>query len=202
MDILSKLFGSAARVKLLRLFLLNADIVYDAPMIAERAKVSSATARREALAFERIGLVRRRSFLRPLARGGKKRTQGWALDERFPYLSELYGLLVNIPPLRSNEIVRRLSRVGRIKFLVLSGIFIQNPDSRIDLLLVGDNLKNGALENAMRALEADVGKELRYTAFETEQFRYRVGVYDRLIRDVLDYPHQTVVDRLNVQMPR
>jgi hypothetical protein len=198
MDILSRLFGSGSRVKLLRLFLLNTDSAFDVEEVARRAKVSPATVRREIAMFERIGLVRRRTIFRELSRGGKKRVQGWMFYDKFPYYTELYRLLVNIPPLGSGEVVRRLSRVGRIKLLVLSGIFIQNPDSRVDMLIVGDQLKTGALENVMRALEADVGKELRYTAFNTEQFRYRLGIYDKLVRDILDYPHETVVDRLGI----
>ena len=198
MEILAKLFGSGSRVKLLRLFLLNTDSAFDVQEIAKRAKVSPATVRSETAMFERIGLVRRRVIFRDMARGGKKRVQGSVLNDKFPYFTELYRLLVNIPPLGSSEVVRRLSRVGRIKLLVLSGVFIQNPDSRVDMLIVGDQLKSGALENVMRALEADLGKELRYTAFNTEQFRYRLGIYDKLVRDILDYPHETVVDRLGI----
>jgi hypothetical protein len=198
MEILAKLFGSGSRVKLLRLFLLNTDTAFDAQEIAKRAKVSPGTVRAEVAMFERIGLVRRRVMFRELSRGGKKRVQGWVFHDKFPHFTELYRLLVNIPPLGSGEVMRRLSRVGRIKLLVLSGIFIQNPDSRVDVLIVGDGLKSGALESVMRALEADVGKEIRYTAFNTEQFRYRLGIYDKLVRDILDYPHETVVDRLGI----
>jgi hypothetical protein len=43
-----------------------------------------------------------------------------------------------------------------------------------------------------------MGKEIRYSAFETGEFQYRLGMYDKLIRDVLDYPHETVLDKLGV----
>ena len=50
--------------------------------------------------------------------------------------------------------------------------------------------KQVALEQRIakgEALLAELGRELRYASFTTEDFKYRVGVYDRLIRDVFDF---------------
>jgi hypothetical protein len=58
-------------------------------------------------------------------------------------------------------------------------------------------MKESRLKSAIRDLEAHIGHELRYAAFSTADFTYRLGVYDRLIRDILDYPHQIIVDKLN-----
>jgi len=76
-------------------------------------------------------------------------------------------------------------------------VFIQDPDGRVDILVVGDSMKDSRLKAAIRDLESHMGHELRYAAFSTDDFTYRLGAYDRLIRDVLDYPHQIVVDKLN-----
>ncbi|MCR4311355.1 MAG: hypothetical protein NUV54_02190, partial [Candidatus Taylorbacteria bacterium] len=77
------------------------------------------------------------------------------------------------------------------------GVFIQDTDSRIDLLIVGDLLRTPALETVIRNIEAEIGKELRYAVFETADFEYRFGMYDKLVRDILDYPHRKVLNRLN-----
>jgi len=66
------------------------------------------------------------------------------------------------------------------------------------MLVVGDHLRRSTLENYMRSLEAEIGKELRYAAFETSEFNYRLGMYDKLVRDILDYPHRTVLDRIGL----
>ena len=50
----------------------------------------------------------------------------------------------------------------------------------------------------IEGLEAEIGKELRYAAFETGEFNYRLGMYDKLVRDILDYPHTVVLDRLGL----
>ena len=64
---------------------------------------------------------------------------------------------------------------------------------------MGDRLEERQLANAIHSIEAELGRELRYASFTTEEFKYRVGVYDRLIRDVMDYPHRTILDRISAE---
>ena len=108
-------------------------------------------------------------------------------------------MLIDISPLRDSEIVKRLARVGKLKLVIVSGLFIQNWDSRIDLLVVGDNLRKGTLENTIKILESEIGREIRYAAFETSDFKYRLAVYDKLIRDILDYAHEKLLDKLDIE---
>jgi len=85
-----------------------------------------------------------------------------------------------------------------MKLVIVSGIFTQSNDSRVDLLVVGDNLKKSVLDNTIKTIEAEIGKEIRFAVFETPDFRYRLGLYDKLIRDILDFPHEKIVNRLGV----
>jgi len=80
-----------------------------------------------------------------------------------------------------------------VKFLLVSGIFIKNKDSRVDLLIVGDKMKRGKIEEGIRKLEAEIGAELVYAIFETKEFIYRLNMYDKLVRDILDYPHEVLL---------
>jgi hypothetical protein len=43
-----------------------------------------------------------------------------------------------------------------------------------------------------------VGKELRYAFFSTDEFKYRMSMYDKLVRDILDYPHKVLLDKLGI----
>ena len=95
------------------------------------------------------------------------------------------------------EILNRLSRAGRLKFVLISGIFIQNPESRVDIMVVGDRIKRPILDRAIKAIEIELGKDLNYSYFEIEDYKYRLGMYDKLIRDVLDFPHQVLMDKLS-----
>lgn len=205
MEILEKIFGGSAKVKIMRLFLYNPKTIYDKVSISGRARVPLESISKEMSHFERIGLVRRRQCVKEEApeigekKGPKKKVVGWVLDSTFPYLLPLQGLLINPDMIKHQAILRRIMSAGKIKLLILSGLFIQDPASRVDLLIVGDNLRKGALENILRNIEAELGKELRYAAFETADFKYRISVYDKLIRDILDYPHEKVLDKIGVK---
>jgi hypothetical protein len=60
-------------------------------------------------------------------------------------------------------------------------------------------LQEGKIETAMRALEAELGIEIRYATFNTADLVYRMGMYDKLTRDVFDYPYQILVDKVGIQ---
>lgn len=200
MEILAKLFGSAARVKILRLFLFNERHVFDLGSIAKRTKVSRAAARGEVGMMEQVGLIRRRALPRGRApsRRGRLNGKGWMLDERFPYLEALRHFLVHAAPFSEENLLRRIRGTGKLKLVIIAGVFIQDPDSRVDLLVVGDEIRRKRLETAIKDIEAELGRELRCAAFSTADFTYRLGMYDKLIRDILDYPHKTLVDKLGL----
>lgn len=201
MEILEKLFGGAAKVKIMRLFLFNPHTAFDTATIAERTQISAAQARREVNIFSKMGFIKKKSVFKDTKKKGasgylKRKVSGWSLSEQFPYLRELHAFLVNPVPLKNGSILRKLSRAGKLKLVIVAGLFINNPDSRVDLLVVGDHLKKNALKNAIKFVESEVGKELRYAAFTTDDFRYRLSVYDKLLRDIIDFPHEKVLDKL------
>ncbi|MEK7208735.1 MAG: hypothetical protein AAB677_00565 [Patescibacteria group bacterium] len=194
MDILGKLFGGGDKVKVMRLFMTNPDLIFEIKEVARRSKIKLPTARRE------VALLRQLDFIKP-KRGDKtsagKKINGWQLNPFFPFLSHLRTLLRADILNRQREITDRFSRCGKIKLLVVAGLFIQANESRTDLLLVGDKLKRTAIDRVVKTMEAEVGRELVYAVFDTADFIYRLNAYDKFIRDVLDYPHEKIIDRLN-----
>ncbi|MBA3550915.1 hypothetical protein H0W32_01760, partial [Patescibacteria group bacterium] len=150
-EVLEKLFGSNAKVKIMRLFVFNPTDNFDINQIIERSKVTPTAARQEITNLEKIGMLKKRSFFKDFALGRNKkverrRVSGWVLDETFEYLEPLRNLLAHVSPERNKEILKKLSRVGKLKLVIISGFFIQNWDSRVDLLVVGDNLRKGTLD--------------------------------------------------------
>lgn len=187
-DGLQKLFGSPARVKLLRLFLFNPRQSFTLADAAKRARVSEMDARKEFRLFLTAGLVAR------VPRGKGVR---YALDQEFEYIEALQNLLLNAPA-RGKDIVERIRGAGALKMVILSGIFLGEWDSGLDVLVVGDRMKEKKLRENIKKLEAEIGKEIRYTLLASDQFFYRLNLNDKLIRDVLDYPHTIALDRLNI----
>ena len=209
MDILEKLFGSPARVKILRLFLFNEGVNFENTSIAKRARVSTTAVRTETLMMEKIGLIKRRTFYTEVTQGKgvrkkvvKKKVRGWTLDTKFTYLPALRNFLLTATPIKENQIVKKLAVAGRPKLVVIAGAFIQDFDGNIDLLVVGDGMSEAKLESAVRGIESEVGTEIRFALFTTEDFGYRMNIYDKLLRDVFDYPHHTILNKLGSQYDR
>ncbi|MDO8604761.1 MAG: hypothetical protein Q7K40_05220 [bacterium] len=205
MDPLGKLFGSQARVKILRLFLLNPLEAFDVAMVAEKSKVSTTEARRELALLKSVGIVSTKAFTKEIttknkdAKPKRKRASGFLLKSASSLLSALKNLVVSEMPLRRDEIASRFKTAGKIKFLAISGVFIDEPEARVDVLIVGDDLKKRTIESVLRSIEAEIGKELSYGALETQEFLYRVSVYDKFVRDVLDFRHDRIIDKLGVE---
>ena len=205
MDVLSKLFGSAPLVKVMRLFLFQSDEAYDTALIIERTKISKDDARWILQLLEKIGFLKKKTFWKEVTVGKgkkqehkKKRAKGYTLDEQFLYARPLRDLLIHTELLEDKEIERRLKKTGAIKLLIVAGVFINSEDARIDMLVVGDRLKQPLLERAIHTLEADIGTEIRYVILATSDFMYRKGVNDRLVRDVFDYTHHTIINKLDI----
>lgn len=185
MDILDKLLGGAARVRLLRLFLLNPDTAFSAREVGAKSKVTGSTLRKELTALKSIRFI-------------KKAGTGYKLSRSFTFLAPLRELLFSTEPFRDEEIIGRFKNGGQMKLVVVSGLFTQNNDSRIDVLLVGDRLKRAKIERALKDMESEIGKELAYAIFETPEFKYRMEVYDKFVRDILDYPHKVLLDKIGI----
>ena len=205
MESLEKLFGGTARVRLMRLFLFNPGTLFTTATLVKRAKINVESIRRELSHLLKAGFIKRRiatysSGTRLKGRIVRKRTPGFSFNAHFPYLHPLRNLLIEATPLQSDILLRRLNRAGKLKLVVISGLLIQEPDSRLDLLVVGDRLNKGLLDRIVHTLESELGKELRYTVFESGDFIYRLNVYDKLIRDVFDYPHQKILDRMELPL--
>lgn len=203
-SILSKLFGSSDKVKIIRLFLLNAEDVFMPAEVSKRTKTKPTSTRRELNLLLSLGFVCKKKKtieLEAKNKNGtnkKKMIEGWALDSSFPLLLPLRELVLDTTPLSRVNFLRRLNKAGRMKLVVLSGIFIQNDDSRVDILVVGDKIKKSFLEKILKEVEAEVGKDLVYAVFETSDFIYRLNICDKFVRDILDYPHQKILDKLNI----
>jgi hypothetical protein len=204
-DILPKLFGNKSIVKTMRLFLLNAESSFETSEVRTRTKTTPAALRSDMARLRAIGFVKKKTIVkvRPAktkkGKGMKKKVETWQLNAGFPHLSALKLMLLSDHMINKTEAVKRMRRAGRIKLVVLSGIFLRETDgNRVDVLVVGDKLNRTSLETALRGLESEVGKELSYAIMDSDEFNYRIGMYDKFIRDILDYPHEKLVNTLGV----
>lgn len=207
MDILEAIFGSHCKVRILRMFLFNPETPFFLPEVADRTKCSAAIVRKELSHLLKAGILKKKLSTKEIPptpdskRKSPKKLHGlsYALNGKFIYIDQLKNLLTVVSVSADESLLKRFSGIGKLKLMIATGIFIQNWDSRVDLLLVGDDLDMRRIENAIKAIEAEIGKEIAYSAFETADFEYRMGIHDRLVRDIVDYPHVTLLDRLGVE---
>lgn len=203
---LEKLFGSSARVKIIRLFLSNPENLFSLDDVSRRAKAPTPAAKREISLFKSIGLIKQRDEtideIVKLKDGTekikKKKFNGYFLNTLFPFVHALRNLVINAAPADKEAMIKEINTIGRIKLVVFSGIFTNRENSRVDLLLVGDSMKETKLDKVLKNIEAEIGKEIVYAVFKTDDFMYRLGMYDRFIRDILEYPHEKAVNKLNI----
>ncbi|MFC1721111.1 hypothetical protein ACFL0K_02580 [Patescibacteria group bacterium] len=204
MDILSKLFSSKPLVKIMRLFLLNPETCFENSDVVVRSKVTAASLRTEIKILTDVGFIKKKTFYKEKparskkGKPTKKKVQGWCLDDTFPHLHPLRLLLTGSDVLNKKETIKKFQKSGKIKLIVLSGIFLKEEDGRIDMLIVGDDIKKKSIENTLRGVESEVGKELSYSVMDTKEFHYRLGMCDKFVRDILDYPHEILIDRIGV----
>lgn len=199
-DPLEILFGSQARVKLLRFFLFNPSKEFTFDEISRRARLVRRTARTEMNALERAGVIKKKQIYIQLEGKDKKtRAQGFALNKKFPELQALQTFLFETAPLDSRNVLKHLRKAGPIDFVAVAGMFVRDFEQRLDILIAMKKMSKTKVENAIRSLESEIGIEIRYAAFSSEDLIYRVGMYDKLTRDVFDYPHKILVDRIGVR---
>ncbi len=164
---LKKLFGSGARVKLLKQFLMNPDEEFFIRQLTRILDEQINSLRRELENLAKIGLLKSRE---------KNRKKYYRINTHFSLLHELTSIVR-----KTNEenavLLKKMSPLGNIQLCVLSGSFVGN-ESDIDIFVVGDviisDLENFVAENFPNA-------DLRCGVMTEEDFSYRVTLNDKFI---------------------
>jgi len=207
MESLGKIFGSKYRVKIMRLFLFNETTAFDIDDVINRSRVKKDQAKKEVTMLLKIGFLKKKIFAKKvLQKTTKKNTEpryksikknGWALNTRFKLIQPLRTLLLDSELVHEKHIIQQLRKSGTITLLVLSGLFLKDMNRKLDILIVGKKLKRDILIREINIIESEIGRELRYAFFDETEFIYRLGMYDKLIRDVLENKHLKIIHTIN-----
>lgn len=133
--------------------------------------------------------------------GSSRQGPVYVLNPDFGSFYELRDLVLKSLPAEKDNMVEKINRLGKIKLAIISGTFINkdNPDPLIaDLLIVGDYIDSRKLRSFLKFLEAEVGKEIKYSVMDKEEFQYRLTMFDRFIRALLEGPHEKLINKLGV----
>jgi len=199
-DFLTSLLGNQHRARLLRLFVLNQPQAFTKALASKRAGVGAGVVGREIQALEKLGVLKKAKLSIQIGKGkrvvtGKQKEEAWVFDADFKYAPALSKFLHEISPVQHKSILEALKGSGRLSALILSGSFVGDLSRPADLIVAADALNESRLDAAIRGFEPTLGREIRYAVFTTPEFRYRLTIQDRLIRDTLDYPHFVLLDK-------
>lgn len=125
----------------------------------------------------------------------------YVLNLDFGSFYELRDLVLKSLPAEKDNMIERLNGLGKIKLAIISGIFInkENLDPLIaDLLIVGDYIDTRKLRSFLKSLEAEVGREIKYSVMDKEEFQYRLAMFDRFVRVILEAPHEKLINKLGI----
>lgn len=152
--------------------------------------------------------MRKKPLLKKSNKKAGKRTKvdqaTYALNSNFEFFEELRNLILKSLPAEKDKMVKKILNLGKIKLAVVSGIFMPENnglsfyDTVADLFVVGDDINKRKLKIFLTALEAEVGKEIKFTLMDKDEFQYRYGMFDRFIRVLLEGPHEKIINKLGL----
>lgn len=203
MEVLEKLLGSGTRIKVMRFFLMSPEGIFTLKDAAKSLRLGAAKVKRELTLLGKTGFLKQRIkeseiFFKTKKRPKKKREKGFVLNQFFPFLREFRALIVEAAPISRELLQRRFRSLGRgLRLVLLSGIFTnKETPGHVDILVVGDSIRRSRIEKILGKIEAELGKELKYVIFDTNEFKYRQGMYDRFLHDILESEHDVLIDNL------
>lgn len=186
---LDAIFDSQIRARILKLFLYSPDKNFDLETIKKTLNVGSALINKQFKSLQAVKFI-------VAKRIGRKKF--FKVNKNFDFYNELKELIAKASPASKEKMLKRLGKVGKIKLALISGIFINSDTSRADLLVVGDQINQSKFNKFLKDLEAEVGKEINYAIMTTKEFQYRHDMYDRFVRDILDFKHEKLINKLRI----
>jgi DNA-binding Lrp family transcriptional regulator len=211
---LEDLFGSKDKVKILRFFLNHNEMNVSLSELQKTLKIKRSSLHNEIKKLKNLGLIKEtkrysipknhtvpahskkgKKSKKPVI-PSKKSVSVYFVNESFVFLNELQNIVGRSTGFGQSELSNQLSKVGQIKLALIAGSLINNSKARVDLLLVGNKLKDKKLQSIISDLEANIGKEVNYTVMNTGEFLERKGMGDVFIRDIFEWPNKILINRL------
>lgn len=181
------LFGSKVRARVIRFFLLNAEGDFSIADVTAKILLSRPDVVREVNKLTKLKLVVEKS------RKGKK---VYATNTDFPFYTELKSLVSKLNVHAQSQVFKKLKVVGEVKLILISGLFLNYSKSKVDMILVVNNVNRTKLRHAIQHLEAEVGKEIQFVLMNAEELHYRLNMLDRFFVEFLEGPYEEVVNKI------
>ncbi len=197
--VLERLFDNKVKVRLLRMFLRNFDKFFKISDVTKMINCHPRSVKREIDILKNIKLLRSKVIKEKSKSGRTKKWIVYGANPSFNFYEELRNLVLKSSPVSFKELATKIASMGRVKLLILSGIFINYENARADMFLVVDHLKENKLKNFIKNLESEMGRELNYVIMTSKEFDYRYKMFDNFIRDILEGKNVKVIDKFGLE---
>ena len=189
-----QLFGSKARVKLMKVFLENPEKRFYVRELTRLTDCLINSVRRELDNLMGIKLITMQEIV--AKKDGEKKglnaKKYYYLNEKNLFLQDLKNLFAKGQILLEKKLVERIKRLGEIKYIAFGGISVDNEKANTDLFVIGDLDKDKAV-SGMAKFEKEVGKKIRYTIMNESEYVLRRDIADSFLIDFLEDDKKVVV---------
>lgn len=183
---ITQLCSSIPRLKLLKFFLFQPDVRITTLVASNTTGIPKAITVRELRALKNYGIL-------------TSRTQGknilWSLNASHPFAVPFRTFLESATLPDDSSIASAFRGVSGITLLVVAGILAGEERGLIDILIVTKKPNNPRIATSVRAVERMSALPLRYAVLEREEYAERLEARDRMLRDVLEFKHRTIIGR-------
>ncbi|MCX6785004.1 MAG: hypothetical protein NTV81_03700 [Candidatus Komeilibacteria bacterium] len=183
---LEQIFGSKTRAKLLRLFLERPSDLFYVRNLSRLISEHLNSVRRELANLENLGLLVSQE------RDGKRY---YSVDTNFPLFNEFRLLITKSHLLVERVIIKKAQKLDGIKYLALTGKFIEDPNVATDLLIIGRVSKDD-LSKFIKEIEKGYDRDLRYTYLTMPEFLDRKKLTDKFLYSILQGKKIVLIDKL------
>ncbi len=213
---LEKLFNSTTRAKLLKLFAHNPNSIFGFDGITKKLKLQAASAKKELENLIALGIIEsfneeaesadaagnQAEISAKKGFGNKKdniktEKKYYRTNKNFILLNELKALIIKSQLLCEKDFVEKIKNLGRVKLLLLTGMFVNCNNSLIDIYIVG-SINKGKFQELVAELEEDLGREVNYTVMNYNEFKYRRDMTDVFLYNVLEGKKLIIIDEINI----
>lgn len=184
---LEHLFGSRTRVKLLRIFCQYSDQQFFVRELTRKIGEQINSVRRELTNLEKIGLLK--SNL-------QNKKKFYQIVTSHILYSEIKSLILKSRFTIEREFVAKVKKFGSVQYLILCGYFVDDKEAPVDLFIVG-RVSKKKLALLLEKFNEGFGYEVRFTAMNLEEFRYRKEVTDKFLYDIINRKKIVLVDKIH-----
>lgn len=169
---LKRIFTSNTRIKLLTLFVLNEDEEFYIRELTRKLDEQINSVRRELDNLKKLGLLRSKL---------KNRKKFYLVNKSFSIYPELKNIIKKSMS-EDTDISKELEKLGEIKLLILSGVFIDKPTDPVDMLIVG-HIDREKLTHYLNH-ELSTTRPVKFAIISEDDFRYRINLNDKFIKEL------------------